>query len=187
MAFTGAEVYARDVARGRRKKDEETTSGTAPSAADLDALNKMEASEEAQHHEPSDTDAMGQDKRREVIGHSYGPSKKTQLVFFIAVAAVFAILIGGYLAAIAAFDQPEDTYADEAPWSKEGAPTQKPLDPATPCGEPGNPQPDDSSVEDSPCAAKAGIAPTGSSSGAGQEDGAGGVTDASGESSSDAQ
>ena len=45
----------------------------APSAANIEDLEKFEASEEAKRHQPSDVDAMGQDKRRQVVGHSYGP------------------------------------------------------------------------------------------------------------------
>ena len=54
--------------------------GTAPSAADIDKLEKFEASEEAKAHEPSSVDAMGQDKRRQVVGHSYGPSKRYRVL-----------------------------------------------------------------------------------------------------------
>ena len=82
--------------------------GTAPSAADIDKLEKFEAREEAKAHEPSDTDAMGQDKRREVVGHSYGPSRKSQIMFFVAVGGILVVIIGGWTLAVAAFDQPPD-------------------------------------------------------------------------------
>ena len=122
------------------KKDADTTRGTAPSAADIDKLEKFEASDEAKAHEPSDVDAMGQDKRREVVGHSYGPSRKSQIIFFVIVGAVVVLLIGGSLAAVSAFDQPEDEYPDEAPWSQaDAANNPSPNSPSSPCGEPGNP------------------------------------------------
>jgi hypothetical protein len=141
--------------------EETTTRGTAPSAADIDKLEKFEPSEEAKAHEPSDVDAMGQDKRREVVGHSYGPSRRSQVVFFGIVIGLIVLLIGGSLAAVNAFDQPEDEYPDEAPWvdaeDKAGEVTctqvgengtrcvnnegevVSPRDPSGPCGSPGNP------------------------------------------------
>ena len=45
-----------------------------PECGDIDELERFEPSEQAKRHKPSDVDAMGQDKRREVVGHSYGPS-----------------------------------------------------------------------------------------------------------------
>lgn len=184
MVFGGPAGYGWRVARGKSSKADAPKRGTAPSAANIRDLKKMEASEEAQAHEPSDVDAQGADKRREVIGHSYGPSKKTQLVFFVAVAVVAAVLIGGYMAAIAAFDQPKDSYADEAPWSQTDAEQIPTLDPSNPCGEPGNPSPP---PDDSPCASKAGLTAEPGPRSPGDEQGPGGVTDAGGESASDSQ
>ncbi len=109
----------------------------------------MEASEEAKAHEPSDVDAMGRDKRRQIVGHAYGPSRRSQILFFIAVGALVVLLVGGSLAAVAAFDQPPDEYPDEAPWSASDAEQAPTRDPSTPCGEPGNPYP---FPADSPCA-----------------------------------
>jgi len=184
VAFGGPAGYGWRVARGKSSKADQPMRGTAPSAADIRDLDKMEASDEAKAHEPSDVDAQGVDKRRQVIGHSYGPSKKTQLLFFVAVAAVAAVLIGGYVAAIAAFDQPEDTYADEAPWSRTDAQQIPALAPGNPCGEPGNPYPAD---EDSPCRSRAGLTAEEGPRSPGSEQGPGGVTDGGSESASDSQ
>jgi hypothetical protein len=131
------------------------TRGTAPSAADIDKLEKFEASEEAKAHKPSDVDAMGQDKRRQVVGHSYGPSRRSQLLFFVIVGVIVVVIVGGGMAAVAAFDTIPDELPDEAPWSKQAATPElqaqqqaapKPVD--TPCGEPGNEYP---APSDSPC------------------------------------
>lgn len=97
---------------------------------------------------------MGQDKRREVIGHSYGPSRKSQLLFFAAVAGVAILVIGGFFAAVAAFDQPADSYPDKAPWSGAGTQQAPALNPSNPCGEPGKPYP---AAADSPCKPIVGI------------------------------
>ena len=136
--------------KGRRRRK---AIGTAPSSANIESLEKMDASEEAKAHRPSDVDAMGQDKRRQVIGHTYGPSRRSQLMFFAAVAVVLVLVVGGYMAAIAAFDQPKDSYADRAPWSAPDTPQNaagnyRPPSPSGPCGEPGNPYP---LPADSPC------------------------------------
>jgi hypothetical protein len=105
----------------------------------------MEPSEEAKAHKPSDVDAMGRDKRREVVGHSYGPSRRSQLLFFVAVGVVLFVLIGGWITLVSIFDQTPAHFPDKAAWSKSaGTPEQnaeqatKPNAVDTPCGEPGN-------------------------------------------------
>ena len=143
----------------RRSKDEDTaraTRGTAPSAANIKDLEKFEASDEAKRHQPSDVDAMGRDKRREVVGHSYGPSARSQIMFFVAVGAVVVVIVGGWLGLVALFDKPPTHYKDAAPWSTTAANASlaaqqnaKRVDPAEPCGEPGNPYP---VPPQSPCA-----------------------------------
>jgi hypothetical protein len=100
-------------------------------------------------HAPSHVDAMGQDKRRQVVGHSYGPPRRSQVIFFATVAAIAVIVIGGWTLAVAAFDTAPESYPDEAPWStsSQQIPTRSP---SGPCGEPGNAYPPPA---DSPCAA----------------------------------
>src|SRR5436190_7145403 len=132
------------------------TRGTAPSAADIDKLEKFEPSEEAKQHEPSKVDAMGQDKRRQVVGQSYGPSKRSQIMFFVAVAVVLVVIVGGWLALVSAFDKPPEHFPDRAPWSTTSTNPQlaaqqdaTPVAPSSPCGEPGNAYP---IPAQSPCA-----------------------------------
>lgn len=110
----------------------------------------------AKRHEPSTVDAMGQDKRREVVGHSYGPSARRQIMFFVAVGAVAVVVVGGWLTLVALFDKPPTHFKDSAPWSATPASASlaaeqnaKPVSPAEPCGEPGNPYP---IPPQSPCA-----------------------------------
>jgi hypothetical protein len=137
-------------------KGSRATRGTAPSAANIKDLEKFEASEEAKRHIPSDVDAMGQDKRRQVVGHSYGPSKRSQIMFFVAVAAVLVVIVGGWLTLVSLFDKPPTHFSDQAPWSKNPASAQlaaqqsaPPVAPSSPCGEPGNQYP---VPAESPCA-----------------------------------
>jgi hypothetical protein len=130
--------------------------GTAPSGADISKLEKFEPSEEAKRKEPSKVDAMGEDKRRQVVGHSYGPSKRSQVMFFVAVAAILVVVVGGWLALVAAFDKPPEKFSERAPWSTTASDPElaaeqnaKPVSPLSPCGEPGNEYP---IPDQSPCA-----------------------------------
>jgi hypothetical protein len=139
-----------------KESDERPVRGTAPSAGDIDKLEKFEPSEEAKRKHPSDVDAMGHDKRREVVGHSYGPSAKSQIMFFVTVGAVVVVIVGGWLLLVGLFDKPPNHFKDSAPWSTTTANSTlaaqqnaKPVSPATPCGEPGNQYP---IPPQSPCA-----------------------------------
>jgi hypothetical protein len=61
---------------------------------------------------------MGQDKRREVVGHSWGPSKTRQLAYYgIFVAFVIALYIGGKIA-VDELDKAPANDPAKAPWSK---------------------------------------------------------------------
>jgi len=123
-------------------------------------IERIEPSEEAKAHIPSDVDAMGEDKRREVVGHSYGPSRRSQIMFFITVAAALVVVVGGWLTLVALFDKPPTHFTDQAPWSKpagtaalQAEQNVPPRSPGNPCGEPGNAYPAPSG---SPCAPGAG-------------------------------
>ena len=108
--------------RAKNRAAKSPTRGTAPSAPDIRSLQLLEPSDEAKAHEASDVDAMGQNKRREVIGHAYGPSKKSQLLVLGGVIGAFVLFFGGgKLAADKADEQPK-TNPDAAPWSQAGAP-----------------------------------------------------------------
>jgi len=142
--------------RNRGRPEPERITGTAPRGVDISKLEKFEASEEAKRHEPSQVDAMGQDKRRPVVGHTYGPTKRSQIMFSVAVAAVLVVIIGGWLALVSAFDKPPRHFSDSAPWSTTPASPQlsaqqnaTPVAPSSPCGEPGNQYP---IPPQSPCA-----------------------------------
>jgi hypothetical protein len=111
---------------------------------------------EGARHTPSTVDAIGQDKRRQVVGHSYGPSRRSQIMFFVTVGAVLVVIVGGWLLLVGLFDNPPTNFKDSAPWSTTAANSEqvaeqnaKPVSPLTPCGEPGNEYP---VPEQSPCA-----------------------------------
>jgi hypothetical protein len=170
----------------RRRSGGRSSEGSAPSgSADfIREIEPVEASEEAKAHAPSHEDAMGQDKRRQVVGHSYGPSRRSQLIFFAIVGAVAVAIVGGWTLAVAAFDSAPESYPDKAPWSTaaQQIPTRSP---DGPCGEPGNAYPPPA---DSPCAAPTSAKTTereptapGGASGS-QEEGSGGAVGGTSES-----
>jgi hypothetical protein len=98
------------------------TRGTAPSAPDTRKLHLLTPSKAAQEHEPSTVDAMGKDKRREVIGHAYGPSRKSQLAVLGGFLAVVLILVFGLGAVARNADKTPKSNPDVAPWSQPDAP-----------------------------------------------------------------
>ena len=68
-------------------------------------------------HQVSDVDAMGFDKRREVVGKSYGPSFGRQATMYgIFLAVLAALVFGGKLLADE-LDQPPAEVEDEAVWT----------------------------------------------------------------------
>jgi hypothetical protein len=98
------------------------TRGTAPSSPDTAKLHLLTPSKAAREHEPSTVDAMGKDKRREVIGHAYGPSRKSQLAVLGGFIAVVLILIFGLGAIARNSDATPKSNPDLAPWSQPDAP-----------------------------------------------------------------
>ena len=65
----------------------------------------------------SETDAMGQDKRRTIIGQGYGPSRGRQLLYYgIFIAVIVAVFIGGKIA-IDELDKAPAHDTDQAPWT----------------------------------------------------------------------
>lgn len=68
------------------------------------------------------TDAMGLDKYRQVIGKTYGPTKRQQVrVFAIFFACVAVALVGGKLLADQ-LDKPPESNPAVAPWAVPDAP-----------------------------------------------------------------
>ena len=82
--------------------------------------------EESSPQSPSTVDAMGQDKRRSVIGHSYTASKARQLAYYgIFIAVVILLYIGGSIA-VDQLDKAPKNNPDQAPWSKANSPQTPP-------------------------------------------------------------
>ncbi len=102
------------------KRVENISDTTAPSIGPDTVIEREPAEERLARHDQSDVDAMGQDKRREVVGHSYGPSLARQgLLYLIFVVVVVAIGFGVSLL-VDKYDQPPKHFAAEAPWAQPG-------------------------------------------------------------------
>ncbi|MGH2961190.1 MAG: hypothetical protein ACRDL3_03210 [Solirubrobacterales bacterium] len=75
---------------------------------------------------PSDADAMGLEKRRQVRGGTYGPTRaRIAARFAIFVAVAVLLLVGGKIA-VDVLDKAPETDAAEAPWAQPNSPQRQP-------------------------------------------------------------
>ena len=112
---------------GRKSSSlEDQNEVTAPSVGPNTTFDRDPPEERLARHEQSDEDAMGLDKRREVVGKSYGPSVARQATLYGIFLAVAAALVIGFILLAGKLDQPPETYADQAPWSDADAPQRAP-------------------------------------------------------------
>jgi hypothetical protein len=72
-------------------------------------------------HEQSELDAMGKDKRREVVGQTYGPTVARQVTLYGVFLAILAALVFGGKALTDKLDEPPASNPDKAPWSQPDA------------------------------------------------------------------
>ena len=94
----------------------------APSIGPHTEIEHEDPEERLARHEQSETDAMGLDKRRGVVGGSYSPSVARQATLYgVFVAVVVALAIGFKLLADK-LDEPPANNPDKAPWSQSDAP-----------------------------------------------------------------
>ena len=110
-----------DSSEGSSGGEEDISDVTAPSVGPHTTFEKDDPEERLARHEQSDVDAMGLDKRREVIGGSYSPSLARQASMYGIFIAVVAGIVVGFLVLANNLDQPPEKYADEAPWSQADA------------------------------------------------------------------
>ena len=111
---------------GETKESEKSSGGTetvdisdtpAPSIGPNTTFDKRSAEERLAGHEQSDEDAMGLDKRRQVIGGTYGPTATRQIVMWL----IFAVVVGGAAFGLKTLaddlDKPPAKVEDQAPWT----------------------------------------------------------------------
>ncbi len=82
--------------------------------------------EERTAHTPSDLDAMGRDKRRQVVGHVDGPTRARIAIRFAIFVAIVIVLLVGAKIAVDRLDQPPDSYEATAPWADPDAEQRPP-------------------------------------------------------------
>ncbi len=104
---------------GSGKKDVSGT--TAPSIGPNTVIDSEPAADRLARHEQSDTDAMGQDKRREVVGGQYGASAAKQATMYGAALGIIALVVIGFILLVGQLDQAPSNAEDQAPWSDPAA------------------------------------------------------------------
>jgi hypothetical protein len=116
-------------ASAERKEMPPASETPAPSIGPNTVIEHESPDERLSRHEISNTDAMGLEKRRSVVGGSYSPSLARQAALYGIFIAVIAALAIGFIVLANELDQPPETYSDEAPWSQPDAPQRPPAPP----------------------------------------------------------
>lgn len=105
---------AADAAAG----EEDISDTSAPSIGPHSTVEPLDPPEERlARHEQTQVDAMGLEKRREVVGGSYGASFAKQATLYGGVLAVIAAIVIGFILLAGKLDQSPDTAEDKAPWA----------------------------------------------------------------------
>ena len=76
----------------------------------------------------SDVDAMGNDKRRVVVGGQYGATVQKKLLVYGVVLAVMVGIVVAFLTVVTGIDNKEIALKDTAPWSEAGGAQVAPRD-----------------------------------------------------------
>jgi hypothetical protein len=99
----------------------------APTGAKVGAVEAATPSQDPeQSHVSSRVDAMGKDKRRQVIGHAYAPTRARQLTYYGIFVAIIIVLVVGAKIAVDELDKAPESIENTAPWSQENAPQVPP-------------------------------------------------------------
>ena len=103
---------------------EEANKVAAPSVGPNTVIEREPVEERLAKHDQSEVDAMGLDKRRAVVGQSYGPSKARQFGLYAIFLAIVAALVIGGIGLGGKLDTPVGKHVPcSAPWCK-GDPKQ---------------------------------------------------------------
>lgn len=76
----------------------------------------------------SDVDAMGNEKRRVVIGQQYGATTQKKLLVYGAVVGFFVVLAIVFLTVVTNYDSRDVPLKDTAPWTAANASQEAPRD-----------------------------------------------------------
>ena len=106
---------------------EEANKIAAPSVGPNTVIEREPVEERLAKHDQSELDARGLDKRRQVVGQSYGPSKARQLGMYAIFLAVATTVVIGGIVLIGKLDTGVGKKVPHsAPWSKPGVRQIKP-------------------------------------------------------------
>lgn len=75
----------------------------------------------------SDVDAMGNDKRREVVGKQYGASRKKKLAIYGGVLGFVAVLVIVFMTVVTNYDERSVPLEDTAPWATQTDASREPV------------------------------------------------------------
>ena len=76
----------------------------------------------------SEVDAMGNDKRRDVIGQQYGATRGKKLLIYGGVLGFIAVVVIAFLTVVRGYDNRDVPLTDTAPWTQAGASQEAPRD-----------------------------------------------------------
>ena len=104
---------------GRKRAEDQPDHPTAPSLGPKTTIEREPVEERLARHDQSTEDAMGLDKRRQVISEGYGPSKKRQLTLYGLALAIAAVVLIGLFLLVGALDTPVGKdIPQSAPWAQ---------------------------------------------------------------------
>jgi len=96
---------------------EDISDTTAPSIGPNTRIEREPADERLSRHEQSDVDAMGRDKRRQVVGGAYGPTFAKQATLYGGALLITVIVVVGLILLTGELDKAPETNEDKAPWA----------------------------------------------------------------------
>lgn len=76
----------------------------------------------------SEVDAMGNDKRREVIGQQYGATVRKRVLIYGGVVGITIVVVIAFLTVVKGYDQRNVPLKNTAPWTEAGASQAPPRD-----------------------------------------------------------
>ncbi len=106
--------------------EEDISDTTAPSIGPNTTIEREPPEDRLARHEQSDVDAMGLDKRRQVVGGQYGASAGKQATLYGIALLILAVVVIGFILLVGQLDKAPATSEDQAPWSNPDAPQTPP-------------------------------------------------------------
>jgi hypothetical protein len=86
------------------------------------------AAEERGEERSGDLDAMGNDKRRNVIGQQYGATVRKRLLVYGAVVGVIVVVAIVFLTVVSGYDNRDMPLKNTAPWAQADSAQEPPRD-----------------------------------------------------------